>query len=80
MKTKQNIAQITRDILTDYPKRLLFTLQDDITRSGLMYDVFKVLGTWPGKHAVKKAMDRMIGSGKINIICINTIKSIYQKK
>jgi len=80
MKTKQTIARITREILQDYPKRLPFTLQDDITRSGLMYDVAKVLGSWPGKYAVKKAMFRMIRSGKINIICINTIKSIYQKK
>ena len=80
MKSKQTTAKITRDILQDYPKRLLFTLQDDITRSGLMYDIAKVLGSWPGKYAVKKAMFRMIRSGKINIICINTIKSIYQKK
>jgi len=80
MKTKQTIAKITREILTNYPKRLLFTLQDDITHSGLMYDVAKILGYWPGKAAVKKAMFRMVKSGKINIICVNTIKSIYQKK
>jgi len=80
MKTKQTVAKITREILQDYPKRLLFTLQDDITRSGLMYDIAKVLGYWPGKYAVKKAMDRFVRSGKINIICVNTVKSIYQKK
>ena len=73
-------AKATRQVLESYQKGKLFTLQDDITRSGLMYDVAKVLGSWPGKHAVKKAMFRMIRSGKINIICINTIKSIYQKK
>ena len=80
MKTKQTIAKITREILTNYPKRLLFTLQDDITCSGLMYDVAKVLGSWPGKHAVKKAMERLGKAGIVKVICVNTIKSIYQKK
>jgi len=78
MKTKQTIAKITRDILQGYPKRLLFTLQDDITRSGLMYDIAKVLGSWPGKYAVKKAMFRMIRSGKINISRTGNVCGIWR--
>jgi len=45
-----------------------------------MYDVSKILGYWPGKYAVKKAMERLRKAGIVNVICINTIKSIYQVK
>jgi|GEM_PF-2505776 len=80
MKEKQIIAKLTREILQGYRRGQIFTLQDDITKTGLMYNVAEILGSWPGKYAVKKAMDRMIASGSISIVCINTIKSIYQKK
>jgi len=51
-----------------------------LTRTGLMYDVSGVLGYWPEKAAVKKAMERLGKVGIVNVICINTIKSIYQVK
>jgi len=46
----------------------------------LLYDVSKVLGYWPEKAAVKKAMERLGKAGIVDVICVNTIKSIYQKK
>ena len=73
-------AKATRQVLESYKRAKLFTLQDDLTRTGLMYDVSKILGYWPGKYAVKKAMERLRKAGIVNVICINTIKSIYQVK
>ena len=80
MKDKQSIAKNTREILQMYHRGKVFTLEDDITKTGLMYDVAAATGSWPSKYAVKKAMARMIASGSINIVCTNTIKSIYLKK
>ena len=85
---KQNIGQTkhmtaakaTREVLESYQRAKLFTLQDDLTRTGLLYDVSKVLGYWPEKAAVKKAMERLGKAGIVDVICVNTIKSIYQKK
>jgi len=73
-------AKATRQVLQSYQKGKLFTLQDDLTRTGLLYDVSKILGYWPEKAAVKKAMERLVKAGIVNVICINTIKSIYHKK
>ena len=85
---KQNIGQTkhmtaakaTRQVLESYQKGKLFTLQDDLSLTGLMYDVSGLLGYWPEKAAVKKAMERLGKVGIVNVICINTIKSIYQVK
>ena len=73
-------AKATREVLESYQRAKLFTLQDDLTRTGLLYDVSKVLGYWPEKAAVKKAMERLGKAGIVDVICVNTIKSIYQKK
>jgi len=73
-------AKATRQVLESYHRAKLFTLQDDLTRTGLLYDVSKVLGYWPEKYAVRKAMERLCKAGIVNVICVNTIKSIYQKK
>lgn len=77
---KMTAAKATRQVLESYQRGKLFTLQDDITRTGLMYDVSKILGYWPEKAAVKKAMERLVKAGIVNVICVNTIKSIYQMK
>ena len=73
-------AKATRQVLESYKRAKLFTLQDDLTRTGLLYDVSKILGYWPEKAAVKKAMERLGKAGIVKVICVNTIKSIYQKK
>jgi len=80
VKGKQNIAKNTRSVLLGYERGKIFTLEDHVTKTGLMYDVAAATGSWPSKYAVKKAMARMIASGSINIVCTNTIKSIYLKK
>ena len=76
MKTKKpSTASLVREVLESYRRGQLFTLQDDITRTGLIYDIEKKLGKWPSEYAVKKALSRMN-----SVICGNRVKSIWQKK
>ncbi len=72
---KLSTAQATRMALSEYERGKLYTMQDDLTRTGLMYDIEKLLGFWPSREAVKKAMQKEKTS-----ICINRVKSLYQKK
>jgi len=77
---RMTAAKATRQVLESYQRAKLFTLQDDLTRTGLLYDVSKILGYWPEKAAVKKAMERLGKAKIIKIECIKKIQSIYQKK
>ena len=72
---KMTAAKATRITLEIYKRGRIFTMQDDITRTGLMYDVQKILGYCPSREAVKKAMQKLELT-----TCIDQWKSHYQKK
>ena len=74
------VAKATRQVLQEYQIGQKFTLQDDLTKTGVVYDVAKILGYFPKKEAVKKAMERLVKAGIVDIECLVTVKSIYQKK
>lgn len=72
---KITIAKATRDVLESYPRGKIFAMQEDVSGTGLLYDIAEKIGRWPSREAVKKAMQKLQGT-----ICIDQWKGHYQKK